>query len=405
MNDTVHGHMVQDLLRHRFGSHDNLICKYSQKYPVQAEREFQRLTNAYIRILNELLKEYLPEIRDAARAEREAGQRHDDASDLIAKVKTVFSKMTVELERRTSMFGLRSKIESMAKLTRKLSIREWKKAVKSTLGIDLMDDYYTGELYRTMMERWVEDNVALIKTIPQESLGRMRQIVLEGYRNGETTTVIVKQIQRTYSVDRRHAQLLARYQIDYLNNKIAWNGDAETGLRGVLSKDNDVPLYVPATGAKGSTKWADKTEDEILADITGMLKQVARTTKKVEKPDTLALPSEAYIEIQNRRIESTATTVLKYVQDNIKDIARIVSCPELDPDSVDTNPYAAESDGKGVALLFKNDPRKFTIENPLSFMQYPVQPEGLEMVVPCEARTAGAIIYYPMSMLIATGIC
>ena len=146
MNDTVHGHMVQDLLRHRFGSHDNLICKYSSKYPVQAEREFQRLTNAYIRILNELLKEYLPEIRDAARAEREAGQRHDDASDLIAKVKTVFSKMTVELERRTSMFGLRSKIESMAKLTRKVSIREWKKAVKSTLGIDLMDDYYTGEL-------------------------------------------------------------------------------------------------------------------------------------------------------------------------------------------------------------------------------------------------------------------
>ena len=55
--------------------------------------------------------------------------------------------------------------------------------------------------------------------------------------------------------------------------------------------------------------------------------------------------------------------------------------------------------------LKKNDARKFTIENPLSFMQYPVQPEGLEMVVPCEARTAGAIIYYPMSMLIATGIC
>lgn len=236
---------------------------------------------------------------------------------------------------------------------------------------------------------------------------------------GKPTTAIIKSLGDSYgysiqemrasamagkSLDARKAES-ARYQIDYLNNKIAWNGDEETGLRGVLSKDNDVPLYVPATGAKGSTKWADKTEDEILADITGMLKQVARTTKKVEKPDTLALPSEAYIEIQNRRIESTATTVLKYIQDNITDIARIVSCPELDPDSVDTNPYAAESDGKGVALLFKNDPRKFTIENPLSFMQYPVQPEGLEMVVPCEARTAGAIIYYPMSMLIATGIC
>lgn len=226
---------------------------------------------------------------------------------------------------------------------------------------------------------------------------------------GKPTTAIIKSLGDSYgysiqemrasamagkSLDARKAES-ARYQIDYLNNKIAWNGDAETGLRGVLSKDNDVPLYVPATGAKGSTKWADKTEDEILADITGMLKQVARTTKKVEKPDTLALPSEAYIEIQNRRIESTATTVLKYIQDNITDIARIVSCPELDPDSVDTNPYAAESDGKGVALLFKNDPRKFTIENPLSFMQYPVQPEGLEMVVPCEARTAGSLHLLP----------
>lgn len=236
---------------------------------------------------------------------------------------------------------------------------------------------------------------------------------------GKPTTATIKSIGDSYgysiqemrasamagkSLDARKAES-ARYQIDYLNNKIAWNGDAETGLRGVLSKDNDVPLYVPANGAKGSAKWADKTEDEILADITGMLKQMARTTKKVEKPDTLALPSEAYIEIQNRRIESTATTVLKYIQDNITDIKNIVSCPELDPDSVDTNPYAAESDGKGVMLLFKNDPRKFTIENPLSFMQYPVQPEGLEMVVPCEARTAGAIIYYPLSMLIAAGIC
>ena len=91
-------------------------------------------------------------------------------------------------------------------------------------------DYYTGELYRTMMERWVEDNVALIKTIPQESLGRMRQIVLEGYRNGKTTTAIVKQIQRTYSVDRRHAQLLARDQIAKLNGDITQQQQQDAGV-------------------------------------------------------------------------------------------------------------------------------------------------------------------------------
>ena len=236
---------------------------------------------------------------------------------------------------------------------------------------------------------------------------------------GKPTTAIIKSLGDSYgysvqemrasamagkSLDARKAES-ARYQIDYLNNKIAWCGDKETGLQGILSKDNDIPLYVPVAGVSKSVKWKDKTADEILADISGMLKQMARVTKKVEKPDTLALPSEAYIDIQNRRIDGTATTVLKYIQDNIKDIPNIVSCPELDPASTDTNPYAADSNGQGVVLLFKNDARKFSIENPLSFMQYPVQPQGLEMVVPCEARTAGAVIYYPMSLLIATGIC
>ena len=235
---------------------------------------------------------------------------------------------------------------------------------------------------------------------------------------GKPATAIIKSLGDSYgysiqemrasrmagkSLDTRKAES-ARYQIDYLNNKIAWNGDAETGLKGVLSTDNDVPLYTVANGAKGTTSWADKTEDEILADITGMLKQMATVTKKVEKPDTLALSSDAYIEIQNKRIEGTATTVLKYIQDNIPDIKQIVACPELDADSVETNPYAAASDGKAVALLFKNDSRKLSIENPLPFMQYPIQTQGLEVVVPCEARTAGAMIYYPMSLLIAVGV-
>lgn len=257
------------------------------------------------------------------------------------------------------------------------------------------------------------DKVGLAKIISNYATDLPRADV-----KGKPTTAIIKSIGDSYgysiqemrasrmagkSLDTRKAEA-ARYQIDYLNNKIAWNGDPETGLKGVLSEDNDVPLYVLADGAKGTTSWADKTEDEILADITGMLKQMATVTKKVEKPDTLALSADAYIEIQNKRIEGAATTVLKYIQDNIPDIKQIVSCPELDADSVETNPYAAASNGKAVALLFKNDARKLSIENPLPFMQYPIQTQGLEVVVPCEARTAGAIIYYPMSLLIAVGI-
>lgn len=257
------------------------------------------------------------------------------------------------------------------------------------------------------------DKVGLAKIISNYATDLPRADV-----KGKPTTAIIKSIGDSYgysvqemrasrmagkSLDVRKAEA-ARYQIDYLNNKIAWNGDAETGLKGILSEDNDVPLYVLANGAKGTTAWADKTEDEILADITGMLKQMATVTKKVEKPDTLALSADAYIEIQNKRIDGTATTVLKYIQDNIPDIKEIVSCSELDADSIDTNPYAAAESGQAVAVLFKNDSRKLSIENPLPFMQHPIQTQGLEVVVPCEARTAGMMIYYPMSILVAVGI-
>lgn len=258
------------------------------------------------------------------------------------------------------------------------------------------------------------DKVGLAKIISNYATDLPRADV-----KGKPTTAVIKSIGDSYgySVQEMRASRMAgknldvrkaesaRYQIDYLCNKIAWNGDKETGLKGVLSEGNDVPLYVLANGASGKATWADKTADEILADITGMQKQMATVTKKVEKADTLALPSYAYLELANKRIDGTATTVLKYIQDNLPDIKQIVSCPELDNDSVDTNPYAADDgSGKGVALFFKNDARKITIETPLSFIQYPMQTQGLEAIVNCEARIAGAMIYYPMSMLIAVGV-
>lgn len=257
------------------------------------------------------------------------------------------------------------------------------------------------------------DKVGLAKIISNYATDLPRADV-----KGKPTTAVIKSIGDSYgySVQEMRASRMAgknldirkaesaRYQIDHLNNKIAWNGDPETGLIGVLSKGNGVPLYVPANGKSGKTTWADKTADEILADITGMQKQMALVTKKVEKADTLAIPADAYIELANKRIDGTATTLLKYIQDNLSDIKDIVPCHELDSDSIDTNPYAKETDGQGVVLFFKNDERKLTIENPLPFIQYPAQTQGLEVIVPCEERTAGAMIYYPLSMLIAVGI-
>lgn len=207
------------------------------------------------------------------------------------------------------------------------------------------------------------------------------------------------------SLDSRKGEA-ARYAIDNMNNIIAWRGDEESGLMGVLSAGQNIPLYSIGTGAvSGKTKWTEKSADEILDDVNGMAKQVAKVTKNVERPDTLCVPAEVYMDISTRRIPDTSTTVLAFILEHSPYIKNIVSAAELDSDSVETNPYAAEEDGAGVAFLFKNDARKLALENPMPFYQYPLQVHNLETTIPCEARTAGVIVYYPLSALIAVGVC
>lgn len=237
--------------------------------------------------------------------------------------------------------------------------------------------------------------------------------------NGKPTTAQIKSLGSSYgysaqemraarlagkSLNTRKAES-ARFQIDTLTNSIAWRGDEQSGLMGVLSEGQSIPLYPITAGAKsGKSKWSEKTPDEILADINGMAKQVARVTKNLERPDTLCIPAEAYMDIATRRIEDTDTTVLAFLEEHAPYIKHIISTAELDADSIDTNPYAKEVDGLGVAFLFTNSEKKLSLEIPMPFYQYPLQVHNLDTVIPCEARTAGVIVYYPFSALIAVGV-
>lgn len=238
--------------------------------------------------------------------------------------------------------------------------------------------------------------------------------------SGKPSTAIIKSIGDSYgySVQEMRASRLAgksldsrkgeaaRYAIDEKINAIAWAGDAESGLMGVLSDGQSIPLFAITAGASSNkTSWLEKTADEILDDINGMAKQVAKVTKNVERPDTLCVPSDVYMHISTKRIPDTATTVKAFLLENAPYIKEIVSASELNSDAVDTNPYAkATTGGQGVAFLFKNDQRKLSLENPMAFIQHPLEIRGLETIINCEARTAGVIVYYPLSALIAVGV-
>lgn len=233
---------------------------------------------------------------------------------------------------------------------------------------------------------------------------------------GKPTTGYVKSVGDSYgySVQEMRASKMtgkrldvrkgesARYAADLTTNKIAWAGDEDNGLVGILSEKNDIPRFVLSTvtvDGEEKTEFIYKDADTILQDINNMQKYVAKITKNVEKPDTLALPSDVYIDLATRRIPDTEITVLKFLKDHAPYLKNIVEANELQADSTEMNPT-----GSNVALLYTNDERKLSLEIPMPFYQYPLQEKGLEIEIPCEQRVAGMVIYYPLSALIAEGV-
>jgi hypothetical protein len=233
---------------------------------------------------------------------------------------------------------------------------------------------------------------------------------------GKPTTVPIKSIGGSYgySVQEMRASRYAgksldvkrgdaaKYAIDRKLNEVAWFGDDGAGIIGVLSPSNDIPIYTVATnGANTSTKFKDKTDIEILADFTAIQSFTLTLTKGVERPNVYALATEPYLHLATTpRSGQSDKTLLTWILENSPFLDEIVMAPELSGDSGLDSPYA----GQDIGFLFTKNPKKLEIENPLPFLQHPVQPKGLEFEVPCEARTAGAIIYYPLSALITLGV-
>lgn len=220
MNNTKHQQMVKNVTADKFRSSTTRVSKTTPLYPASAEREFQRITNGYIRILNQTLQEYLPGLMDAYKEERSGVSRRDGLFDLNSEVRRVFMKVAEVVEQKVSRFRLDKKVEQIAVMTKNASLREWKKAVKNTLGIDLLDDYYKGDFYESAIRRWTDENVLKIKSIPSQTLGEMQKIVSDGYQNGETITTITKSIQEFYRVTKSKARALARDQVSTLNSQI-----------------------------------------------------------------------------------------------------------------------------------------------------------------------------------------
>ena len=188
----------------------------------------------------------------------------------------------------------------------------------------------------------------------------------------------------------------SRLSIDQELNRIAWVGDAAHGLAGVLSPGNFPTLAAPS-------RIVDMTPMQILAFVRQMISLTAITTMSVERPDTWAVPTDVFIHLIMTRFEDGSDmSIATWLKNNTLRLKEIIEVPELNADSDTLKGTAYE--GVGTSFFYSKDENSFSIEVPLAFDQTPPQPSELAFKIFCRARTAGALIYYPMSALIVPGV-
>ena len=236
---------LKDQIKKKFYGHDKLKSKVEPLYPSGIEREYVKLTNTYMNEYKKLLVKYLAQLTKAIQMDRKLQKalRVDSQTEVDKLIEELFKKLERDLTGKQEGFGLRKRLETLAYLTRKLSIREWKKVVKTTLGINILDDYYMGEFYKQIINTWIDENIGLISTLPQDSLGEMKEIVKKGFTNGTTTTEITKELQNRYNITKRRARLIARDQIGKLYSKITKKQQTDAGITEYIwstSQDNRV---------------------------------------------------------------------------------------------------------------------------------------------------------------------
>lgn len=240
MKDEYRKQAIQAVLNQnrRLKGKDKVECRYQMKYPASVEREYKRFLNSYMVVLKSTLEQELPNlksvIQDSSRADSNDKDRRlirlSDFKNKANKIESVFESIESLLYSAIGIHELKRKLSNMANMTKKLTVQEWKKALNKTLAIDILEDYYMGDFYQDMLEKWVNDNVNLIVTIPRTMLTEMKQQVYDGFINGKPTTQIMKSIQKEYAISKTHAKLLARDQLSKLNSNITKAQQEDAGV-------------------------------------------------------------------------------------------------------------------------------------------------------------------------------
>lgn len=202
-------------------------------YPDSAEREYVSLALRHARMYGEVLQNNLPEIVKIFRETRmDSENYHEDAKilDFSERFSKTIKKMEQELSEKLGSFDTDEFVRKVAKRANTTNVRQWLKLIKKNFGVDLDGHYYNRGTWADLIDRWAERNVGFVRSIPQESLGALRQLVQDAYYEEWGTTKLRNEISKAFGVSKKKAKMLAVDQMGTLCSQITRKQQTDAGI-------------------------------------------------------------------------------------------------------------------------------------------------------------------------------
>lgn len=194
--------------------------------------------------------------------------------------------------------------------------------------------------------------------------------------------------------------MAARRAYEEMVDRVALEGDTEKGFNGLFAYPGVSAASVP-NGAGGSPLWANKTGDEILADVNNLLTGVYVDTKTTSLADTLVLPFERLNLIATKRLGDTNLTILEFLRQN-----NVYTAVTGQPLTIRAA-RGLETIGAGNTyrmIAYRRAPEVLKLHIPMPHQFLPVQTVGLSYMVPGVFRLGGLDIRLPKEVRYGDGI-
>jgi hypothetical protein len=178
-------------------------------------------------------------------------------------------------------------------------------------------------------------------------------------------------------------------------NALAFSGDTEHGLPGLLTNANIPSVTLAADGTGSSKTFASKTADKIVRDISALINTIITQSKGIHAATEVWMPISQFALISTTQNSvASDTTVLAFLKSVFPGVT-FRGVIELS---------GAGASGTDRMIALENSMDNWQLNIPMMFRQYAPEREALDFTVACESRFGGVTIEYPLAFAQADGI-